>query len=42
MQTAVVMTGIATRNQAEIWDPSPDIIADDALQVIESIRNTHG
>jgi 4-nitrophenyl phosphatase len=39
MMTALVLTGIATREQAEVWDPPPDIVAEDALQVIEMLRN---
>ena len=38
LRTALVLSGIATRKQAEDWDPKPDIIADDALKVIELLR----
>ena len=42
LKTALVLSGITSRKQAEEWDPVPDIIADDALQVIDLIRKNHG
>lgn len=40
IRTAVVLTGIATKEQAAAWDPKPDIIAINALQVLDQIRNS--
>ena len=37
LKTALVLSGINSRKQAEEWDPAPDIIADDALQVLDLI-----
>jgi len=42
MKTAVVLTGITREEQATTWDPKPDIIAADALQVLDAIRNNDG
>ena len=42
LRTALVLSGISTYQQAETWDPSPDIIAEDALQVIEIIWKNDG
>ena len=39
IRTAVVLTGIATKEQAATWDPKPDIIAANAHQVLDEIRN---
>ena len=41
LRTALVLSGIATRKQGEDWDPKPDMIAEDALQVIELIRKEY-
>jgi len=38
MLTGLVLTGISTREQAENWNPQPDIIAENAIQVIEKLR----
>ena len=35
IQTAVVLTGIVNRSEVESWDPIPDLIANDALEVLE-------
>ena len=36
--TALVLSGISTREQVENWDPKPDFIADDVLQVLGLLR----
>lgn len=38
LRTALVYSGISTRTQAEVWEPTPEILADDAHQVLEIIR----
>ena len=35
-KTALVLTGIATREEAEHWDPRPDIIAEDLAAILTS------
>ncbi len=40
--TALVLSGISAMEQAGDWEPQPDIIAEDALQAIEEIRNKYG
>ena len=42
LRTALVLTGISTREQAETWYPSPDMIEEDALKVIERIEMENG
>jgi 4-nitrophenyl phosphatase len=37
IRTAVVLTGVTTREEAERWDPSPDLIAANVLDVIEAL-----
>ena len=41
IHTALVLSGISSREQAENWEPKPDIIADDVLQVLELIGEGH-
>lgn len=42
LMTAVVLSGISNREQAEAWHPRPNLIAEDALQVIEMIGKSNG
>ena len=42
LRSALVLTGIATMSQANIWEPAPDIIADNALQVLDGIGGIYG
>jgi 4-nitrophenyl phosphatase len=42
IRTAVVLSGIATLAQVESWDPAPDIIAEDANQVIKILMESDG
>jgi 4-nitrophenyl phosphatase len=42
LRTALVLSGITTREQAEDWDPAPDIIADSALHALDFILKNHG
>lgn len=42
IKTALVLTGIANMEQVASWDPEPDIIAANALQVLDEIRNNDG
>lgn len=42
LRTALVLSGITTMKQAQSWEPRPDIIAEDALQVIELVGMIHG
>jgi 4-nitrophenyl phosphatase len=36
-KTALVLSGVSTRTEAEAWDAKPDIIADDVNAVLENI-----
>jgi 4-nitrophenyl phosphatase len=42
IRTALVLSGIATLEKAQAWDPQPDLVAEDALQVIEMLMETNG
>lgn len=42
IKTALVLTGIASQEQAAAWDPRPDIIAANALLVLDEIRKNDG
>ena len=42
MMNAVVLTGISSREQAESWIPTPDIIGENAIRVIEKIGKDDG
>jgi 4-nitrophenyl phosphatase len=37
IRTAVVLTGIVKRSEAENWDPAPDMIKNHALEVIAEL-----
>jgi 4-nitrophenyl phosphatase len=34
-KTALVLSGVATREQAEAWKPAPDLISDDLSTLID-------
>jgi len=38
-KTALVLSGVSTREQAEEWQPAPDLIADDLTAVIHTITS---
>jgi len=38
IKTGLVLSGISTRRDGENWDPAPDIIADNALAVLEKLQ----
>lgn len=42
LKTALVLSGITTREMAYSWEPKPDFIADTALEVIELLGKMHG
>jgi 4-nitrophenyl phosphatase len=41
IHTALVLTGITDRERAMAWNPTPEIIAADALQVLDLIEDSH-
>jgi ribonucleotide monophosphatase NagD (HAD superfamily) len=41
INTALVLTGITDRQGALSWDPPPQIIAADALEVIDQLGDFH-
>jgi 4-nitrophenyl phosphatase len=42
IRTGLVLTGIASKAEAEAWVPQPDIIAEDALQILEVLTANDG
>ncbi|MEJ2413258.1 MAG: HAD hydrolase-like protein [Anaerolineales bacterium] len=42
IRTGLVLTGIASRAEAAEWVPQPDIIAEDALQILQELTANHG
>ncbi|MFV1949899.1 MAG: HAD-IIA family hydrolase [Anaerolineales bacterium] len=39
IRTALVISGVTTREEAKIWRPAPDIIVNDVLAVLDQIQN---
>ena len=42
LRTALVLSGITTEKQAQTWQPQPDLIAENAIQVIEIVGTKNG
>jgi 4-nitrophenyl phosphatase len=42
IRTALVLSGISTQEDADTWDPAPELVADDAVQVLEMLVNSNG
>lgn len=39
IRTALVLSGVTTREESNIWTPAPDIIVDNVLAVLDQIHN---